>query len=145
MSELSSIAVLANTTDQLVDVVLSDNPYTLRILWNERFGYWSLSILERDGPAIVENIKMVKDYPLIGQYKDTRLPTGELYFLDPKARATRPGYDAFTDYVFAYYEPDEITAVAASTQAEAIVMTGSIWDGGLSTWQDGATVSTWDA
>jgi hypothetical protein len=104
MTALSSIAVLTETTDQIVEVVLSGNPYTLRILWNERFGYWSLSIFERDGPVIVENIKMVKDYPLIGKFKDTRLPTGELYLIDPKARATRPGYDAFTDYVLAYFE-----------------------------------------
>lgn len=142
MSELSSIAVLSNTTDQLIDVVLSDNPYTLRILWNERFGYWSLSIFERDGPVIVENIKMVKDYPLIGQFKDTRLPVGELYLLDPKARPTRPGYDAFTDYVLAYFVDDVVAVVPSSTQAEAVIWTGSIWDSGLSSWDAGAT--TWD-
>ena len=137
-----AIKPLTGVTDQLIDVVLSNNPYTLRILWNERFGYWSLSIYERDGAVIVENIKMVKDYPLVGQYKDTRLPVGDLYFIDPKSRSTRPDYDAFTDYVLAYYVPDEIATVGASTQVTN-VLSGSIWDGGLSSWDNGA--STWDA
>ena len=134
---------LTNTTDQLLDVVLSGNPYTLRILWNERHGYYSLSVFERDGPAIVEGVKMVKNYPLLGRFKNPLLPAGELFFVDPKNRPTRPGYEAFTDYLLTYFDAEDVPAVVASTQAETAALSGSIWDGGLSVWDTGST--TWDA
>jgi len=138
-----AIKPLANTTDQLIDVVLSGNPYTLRILWNERHGYYSLSVFERDGPAILENVKMVKDYPLIGRFKNPLLPPGELFFIDPKNRPSRPGYEAFTDYVLTYFDAQEVASVSESSQSTKAAMSGSIWDGGLTVWDGGA--STWDA
>lgn len=136
-----AIRPIPDAADQLIDVVLSDNPYTLRILWNERAGYWGLSIFERDGPVILENIKMVKDSPLIGRYKDTRLPGGEIYFVDKKARATRPGFNAFNDYVLVYFVPD-VAQVSLSSVQPIDITSGSIWDDGLTIWDDG--LSVWD-
>lgn len=138
---VETINLLPETTDQLADVVLSGNPYTLRVLWNERHGYWALSIFERDGAAIVENIKMVKDYPLIGRFKNLLLPVGELYLIDPKSRPGRPGYDAFKDHYLTYLDPETVAAVAASKLAAGQL--GSIWDDGATAWDGGAT--KWDA
>jgi len=136
-----TIKLLTDTTDQIADVVLSGNPYTLRVLWNERHGYWSLSIFERDGAAIVENIKMVKDYPLIGRFKNLLLPPGELYFIDPKTRPGRPGYDAFTDHYLTYLDLEEVAAVSASILPAGQLDT--IWDGGVTSFDGGVT--SWDA
>lgn len=103
-----SIELTADTTDQLFDVELSGNPYTLRVLWNERGGYFSLSVLEYRGDMILENVKMVKDYPLLGRFKDTRLPDGDLYFVDQKGKNARPIYESVGtgDYVLYYYEAE---------------------------------------
>lgn len=104
---LEEITLLSDTTDQLLSVVLSDNPYTLRVLWNENYGYFSLSIYEREGDVIVENVKMVKNYPLLGRFKNTKLPLGDLYFVDNKNKNARPIYESIGtgDYSLVYYVP----------------------------------------
>ena len=139
------LPLLSDTTDQLIDVVLSDNPYTLRILWNELGGYFSLSIYERDGPVILENIKMVKNYPLIKRFKDTRLPVGELFFIDRKNNNLRPLYTSIGtgDYSLVYFEDDAASIVESVVVTATASVTGSIWDSGLSVWDSGST--TWDA
>lgn len=142
---LAEIPLLADTTDQLIDVTLSDNPYTLRVLWNERAGYFSLSIFERAGAVILENVKMVKDYPLIGRFKDTRLPIGELYFFDQRSQTPRPLYTSIGtgDYALVYYVPDDVVTVETQSAASVAAVSGSIWDSGLSSWDSGS--SSWDA
>jgi len=140
---LAEIPLLADTTDQLVDVVLSDNPYTLRILWNEKYGYFSLSIYARDGAVILENIKMVKNYPLISRFKNTLLPIGDLYFIDNKNKHSRALYESVGtgDYSLVYYVPDVVVSdVVVITPVAAV--SGSIWDSGLSVWDSGS--SSWD-
>lgn len=137
------IQLLPDTTDQTLDVVLSDNPYTLRVLWNEVGGYFSLSIFERGGNVIVENIKMVKNYPLIGRYKNTLLPTGEFLFIDNKNKSTRASYTAIGtgEYSLIYYVSD-VVDVESVVVTPAAAVSGSIWDSGLTVWDSGAT--TWD-
>ena len=113
---LEEIPLSSDTTDQTIDVVLSGEPYTLRILWNELFGYFSLSVLERAGDVIVENIKMVPNYPLIGRFKDIRLPVGDLYFYNEQAieSGIRPSYFSIgtdateTKFGLLYYVPDVV-------------------------------------
>jgi uncharacterized secreted protein with C-terminal beta-propeller domain len=140
---LAEVPLLSDTTDQIVGVVLSNNTYTLRVLWNERGGYFSLSVYEREGAVIVENVKMVKNYPLLGRFKDTRLPVGDLYFIDNKNKNDRPLYtsNGTGDYSLVYYEPDEVITVETVVQASTSV-SGSIWDSGLSVWDSGGSV--WD-
>jgi len=141
---LTEIPLLPDTTDQLLDVVLSDNPYTLRVLWNERGGYFSLSVYERDGLVILENIKMVKNYPLIGRLKDVRLPIGELFFIDNKNKNERPIYESIGtgDYSFVYFVPDDVVAVESVVVTPVAAVSGSLWDSGLSVWDGGS--SLWD-
>lgn len=142
---LSELPLLPDTTDQLLDVVLSDNPYTLRVLWNETGSYFSLSVYEREGSVILENIKMVKNYPLIGRFKDTRLPIGELYFIDNKNKNASPIYTSIGtgDYSLIYYVPDIVTAAESVMVTTTQAISGSIWDSGLSVWDSGDTV--WDS
>lgn len=141
---LEEIPLLPDTTDQLVDVVLSDNPYTLRVLWNETFGYFSLSVFEREGAVIFENIKMVKNYPLIKRFKDTRLPVGELYFIDNKNKNPRALYSSIgtNDYSLMYFVPEVVTSVESVVITAAPAVSGSIWDSGLTVFDVGA--SSWD-
>jgi hypothetical protein len=143
---LAEIPLLPDTTDQLVDIVLSDNPYTLRVLWNEKFGYFSLSIFARDGAVILENIKMVKNSPLIGRFKNTLLPVGELFFVDNKNKHNRALYGSIGagDYSLIYYVPDDVVTVETVVITPVAAVSGSIWDSGLSTWLDAGVPSTWD-
>ena len=109
MATFLKIPLLAETTDQLVYVELDGNPYVLRVLWNERFGYFSLSVLEADLTPILTNIKMVKNYPLTSRFKDLRLPFGSFFFVQEKGNATRPGYsDLATNFNLYHIEPDAV-------------------------------------
>ncbi len=140
---IEKIDVLTETSDQLLEVELDGRPFLIRIVWNERFGYFSLSVLEADETPIVQNIKMVKNYPLVKRFADVRLPTGDLYFLQENGKAERPGYsDLGVSFGLYYYEPDVIvtTTPVVNVAGEAVI--GTIWDSGLTTWDAGAT--TWD-
>lgn len=89
---LEEIPLLAGASDQTADIVLDDQPLTIRVLWNERFGYWSLSVLERDGSPLITNVKMVNNYPLTGRFHLLDLP-GDLYFLHKAGKTYRPTFD----------------------------------------------------
>ena len=107
MSLIQKIPLQHGTTDQSVSVELDGNPYILRVLWNERFGYFSLSVSAANGAAIVQNVKMVKNFPLVARFRNTLLPAGDLYFVQEKGAADRAAYsDLAVNFGLYYFEPD---------------------------------------
>lgn len=103
------IPLATDTTDQLVEVTLSGNAYRLRVLWNERFGYWSLSLSDVTGAPIITNIKMVTMFDLTSYYKDPRMPLGALYFAREKGPVKRPDYKDLNRTHFLWYVgPDPV-------------------------------------
>lgn len=104
---LQKIPLFEQTTDQTLTVELEGNPYRMRILWNERFGYWSLSLYTVAGEPLVEGIKMVTNYDLTSRFKDERMPYGALYFVREKGPYKRPDYnDLAVTHSLYYYSPD---------------------------------------
>lgn len=145
MSLLQNIPVESETTDQTIDIELGLNPYILRILWNERFGYFSLSIATADDAPIITNIKMVTDYPLIGRFKSDLSPIGDLYFVQEKGDALRPGYsDLGVNFGLYYYEADIVPDSQPVRLAVGVAVLGTLWDSTLTTWDAGLGGSTWD-
>lgn len=143
MALIQKIPLQAETTDQLVSVELDGNPYILRVLWNERFGYFSLSVNAADDTPILTNIKMVKNYPLIGRFKSDLLPAGDIYFVQEKGNAERPGYsDLAVNFGLYYYEADAVVTAQPVRQAVPEAVVGTVWDSNLSTWDTGSTL--WD-
>jgi len=107
MTIFYEIPLIAGFSDQTADITLDDLPYTIRVLWNERFGYWSLSINERDGEPILTNIKMVAMYPLVKRYKRLKM-RGELYFVHRGGKTYRPGFDDVGGEYGLFYYWDEV-------------------------------------
>lgn len=143
MSLIQKIPLQPETTDQLVSVELDGNPYILRVLWNERFGYFTLSIMEANESPLLTNVKMVKNYPLIGRFKNELLPFGDLYFIQEKGSAARPGYsDLGVTFGLYYYEADAVVTAQPVRQQIGEAVIGTVWDSGLSTWDTGSTL--WD-
>lgn len=143
MALIQKIPLQAETTDQLVSVELDGNPYILRVLWNERFGYFSLSVNAADDTPILTNIKMVKNYPLIGRFKSDLLPAGDIYFVQEKGNVDRPGYsDLAVNFGLYYYEADAVVTAQPVRQAVPEAVVGTVWDSNLSTWDTGSTL--WD-
>lgn len=120
MAIFFEIPLLEKTADQTLDVTIAEVPYTLRVLWNERFQYFSLSISEKGGDAILTNVKMVQNFPLVRHYR--RLPfAGDLYFLHHAGKVTRPTYDDLgpTGYGLFYYDPETLIEYPLPLTAEA--------------------------
>lgn len=141
MTILQEIPLLAGSADQTLDVTLDGVPYTLRVLWNERFGYWSLSIAYRDGDAILTNIKMVNNFPLVKRFQ--RLPMkGELFFVHRAGKIRRPTYDDVGgEYGLFYYDPE--TAEDLPRPIAPRGSTQTIWGGGNTIFKDGDVITNW--
>lgn len=86
------IPLTPNTVDQTLDTTIEGVPYTLRILWNTRFEFFTLTIRQRGGADIIAGVKMVPYAPLVGRYH--KLPfKGDLYFIHRVGRTYRPGFE----------------------------------------------------
>ncbi|WP_050862606.1 phage baseplate plug family protein [Enterobacter kobei] len=59
------ISVIAGMPDQRIDTTVDGKPITLRLKWNERFGYWFMSIYTRSLEPILGGIKMVPNVGMI--------------------------------------------------------------------------------
>lgn len=85
---------VASLTQQ---VVLDGFPFNLKIVWNTRGEFWTLSIFDTGNTPIVVGIKMVLGFALLTGYKHiSTLPPGNIYVSDPTINAARPGRDDFT-------------------------------------------------
>lgn len=74
------IPLLPETADQTLDVTIDSIAYTIRVLYNVRFKYFSISIGEKNSSVILQNIKMVCNFPLVKRFG--RLPmAGDLFVL----------------------------------------------------------------
>lgn len=97
--------------DQTLNAVLDTTPVTMRAKWNERFGFWSLSIYDRERETILAGVKLVQNFPLTSQYSLDEF-TGELFFLRMSGTKDRPDFDSLGgDHVLAYFTKDEINAL----------------------------------
>jgi hypothetical protein len=137
------VPLTPDTTDQRLNVELSGNPYIVRVLWNERFGYWSLSLNTADDEPILTNVKMVKNFGLTFRFKNILLPPGELFFLQENGSTPRPTYEdmAVTHNLY-YYEYGKRAPLESAPVSLSSPPLGTVWDSGLSTWDDGD--SEWD-
>jgi len=143
MALIQKIPLQPETTDQLVSVELDGNPYILRVLWNERFGYFSLSVSAADETPILTNVKMVKNFPLIGRFRHTMLPAGDLYFVQEKGFAERAAYsDLAVTFGLYYYEPDPVVTAQPVRQTVSEPIIGTVWDSLFTSWDGGLTL--WD-
>ena len=143
MATAQKIPLLPATTDQEVYVELDGNPYILRVLWNERFQYFALTVSTADNAPILKNIKLVKNYPVTERFRDLRLPFGDFYLVQDKGNAARPLYDDLAvNFSLYYIELDaEVTAQQVLEQVPAPLL-GTIFDSGFTEWDGGDTL--WD-
>lgn len=86
------IPLTPNTVDQTLDVAIEGVPYTLRVLWNVRFEYFTLTIRQRGGDDIITGVKIVPYFPLVGRYRVLPFP-GDLYFIHKAGKTYRPGFE----------------------------------------------------
>jgi len=85
--------------------------FNLKIVWNTRGEFWTLSIRGTDDIPIVNGIKMVLGFALLNGYRHiTALPPGDIFVSDPTENVVRPGRKDF-------FEPRKLELIYA-TEAE---------------------------
>lgn len=139
--KLYEIPLLAASADQTLSVTIENVPISMRVLWNERFGYWSLSIAFSDGEPVLTNVKMVNNWPLTKRYQ--RLPfVGDFYFVSKSGKTTRPTYDDVgNDYGLFYYDPEDVIDLPLPIKPRGSTQT--VWDSGNTIWIDGSVITDW--
>jgi len=58
---------LTNNPEATFNVVIFDNLYTFRQLWNE-YGFWTLDISNTDGDILILGVKVITKINLLRQY-----------------------------------------------------------------------------
>lgn len=139
MTILVEIPILPQVADQTLNVTLDNEPYTLRLMYNVRFDFFSLSLAEKDGDSLVQGIKVVHNYPLINRFQKT-LFKGDIYLLHKGGKDIRPTFDNVgVEFDLYYYDaetlPDYPVPNIALGSAQSVWDGGNtIWDGGTSNW-----------
>lgn len=98
-------------TDQTIHDTLDGVPVTLRIIWNERFKYWTMSIYDRQQAAIITGVKLVRDYPLISRFNLSQL-AGDFIFYRVSGPDDEASFDSLgVDYELVYLSEVEINVI----------------------------------
>lgn len=87
-----NIITFPDGNDVIFKTTLSGTEYTLRILWNQKGQYWTLSIGD-----IIKSIKVVCNYPLLNGYSHLAIPAGQLVCTTIDETLQRPLRDSFTN------------------------------------------------
>ena len=90
-----------DTTEQVFNVVLNEETFRLKVLWNDEGNYFSLSIY-----TISE--EMVPNYPLIKRYKIEGMPKGELFLVRMFGKSEKPDYNELGESFKLIFIEDEI-------------------------------------
>ena len=137
MTILVEIPILPQVADQTLNVTLDNEPYTLRLMYNVRFDFFSLSLAEKDGDSLVQGIKVVHNYPLINRFQKTKFK-GDIYLLHKGGKDIRPTFDN-VGIEFGLYYYDAETLPDYPVPNIALGSSQSVWDGSNTIWDSGTS------
>ncbi len=86
--------------------------YRLRLCWNDRGGFWTLSIRTPAGSSLLEGVKVVPNYTLLKPYHRPGIPPGELLVITADTMQA-VGRQDFADgrATLVYATEDEVNAI----------------------------------
>lgn len=100
---LRQLPIINAKLDQEFTTTLEGTAYTFRIKWNFRASRFVMDLLTEQGEPILEGVPMVVSWPLIGRFKDERLPPGEIFVLDITDTNSEPGEESLGTTHFVMY------------------------------------------
>lgn len=77
--------------DDAIRVRLDGPEYTLKLQWNTRIGYWSLSLFTADGTPLFEGLRLVVGVNMLRQFVGENFPPGALVAVDTQGKDEDPG------------------------------------------------------
>jgi len=89
-------------------VQLSGSSYSLRIVWSQRGACFRMSVSDTAGVPLIVGVRMITLYPLLERYHyNTKLPPGDLWFLDLRDLSGKPTLAEMGDRYRLYYVTDD--------------------------------------
>lgn len=108
------IIQLADLPSYRQNVVLDGRVFNVSIAWNDRQKSWTMSLADSDEDPIISGVAIVKNYPLLAQYADVRLPAGDFVAIDESGSLENIGRDDLTpagSVRLIYATADELAAL----------------------------------
>lgn len=95
-------------------VTLDGASYGFEFFWNAQAEGWFVSLLDANGDAIVNSVRLTVDVPLFARYADSRKFPGWLIAQDSTGQHADPGRDDLgTRCLLLYFSAAEIATLAA--------------------------------
>lgn len=100
---------LIDANDFEVEAELDDVTYFLHFAWNDEAEIWTLSVSNANNESVLSGIRIITNYPLLGNYPHLGLPTGYLIATCLDTSKTTIGRSDFADNVveMVYISRDE--------------------------------------
>ena len=80
---------------QTFPITLDGINYNLKLVWNSRGEFWTISISDANQNTIVSGIKMTLNYGVLQDYRAYSVPPGDLMFLDTSGDETKIEFEDF--------------------------------------------------
>lgn len=92
---------------------LEGTRYFMRFKFNSRVDRWFMDLLDENQSEILNGIKIIVDFDLLGRFKDERLPPGLLYAVDESGNENQPDRLNFSnDVTLLYLDSDDFEDIA---------------------------------
>ena len=72
-----------DANDQLIETILDDTSFYLRMSWNEAGKCWTLGVQNAEGVTMLSGIGVVYGHFLLRQFRRKSLPLGDLMVVPP--------------------------------------------------------------
>ncbi|HHX2502458.1 TPA: phage baseplate plug family protein [Neisseria subflava] len=69
---------LIDANDFEVEAELDDVTYFLHFAWNDEAEIWTLSVANANNESVLSGVRIITNYPLLGNYPHLDLPKGYL-------------------------------------------------------------------
>lgn len=100
---IKQLPVNSNFPKYSFKVELSSVLYNLQFRFNIRSGKWIMNLLDSSGDMIQAGIPIMVQVDLLGRFKDSRIPSGTLFAINPENENEEATRDNFGDVVLLLY------------------------------------------
>lgn len=95
-------------------VELEGIAFVFELSWSDREAVWYLNLYDANANPILSGVKVTLSVPLLGRFRSTSLPNGDLMALDTSGADLMPGIQDLGDRVlFVYVDSADLTNLAA--------------------------------
>lgn len=89
-------------------IALGGVDYNFTFDWNDRLERWCFDISDATGSPIVQGVDVIVNWLVLGRFRDSRLPKGDLIFGNQDGTDTDPGLSDLGGNCQLYYvEPSD--------------------------------------